>query len=85
MAEWPTWWNWELEVSPHAFKRMTERDFTELDLRRMLDIAQSVASDNVPGRWRVLSRLRRRPWEIIVEPDVEAQQVVVITAYPLDK
>ena len=85
MAEWPTWWNWDFEVSPHALKRMAERDFTELDLRRMLDIAQTVASDIVPGPWRVLTRLRRRLWEIIVEPDADAQHLVVITAYPLDK
>lgn len=70
---------------PHAFKRMAERNFTELDLRRMLDTAQTVDSDIVPGRWRVLCRLRRRSWEIIVEPDAKAQHVVVITAYPLDK
>ena len=47
--------------------------------------SQTVDSDIVPGRWRVLCRLRRRSWEIIVEPDAEAQHVVVITAYPLDK
>ena len=85
MAEWPTWWNWDFEVSPHALKRMAERDFTELDLRRMLDVAHSVDSDIVPGRWRILTRLRRRPWEIIVEPDDEAQHVVVVTAYPLSR
>ena len=39
--------------------------------------------DIVPGRWRVLTRLRRRPCEIILEPDTEAQHIVVITAYPL--
>ena len=83
MAEWPAWWHWDLEVSPHAFKRMAERDFTELDLRRMLDVAQTLDSDIVPGRWRILTRLRRRPWEIIVEPDAETQHVVIITAYPL--
>jgi hypothetical protein len=37
------------------------------------------------GRWRVLTQLRRRPWEIIVEPDAEAHRIVVITAYPLGK
>jgi len=64
---------------------MAERDFSELDLRRMLDTAQSVDSDIVPGRWRVQTRLRRRPWEIILEPDADAQHIVVITAYPLGK
>lgn len=60
MAEWPAWWNWDIEVSPHALKRMAERDFTELDLRRMLDLAQTINSDTVLGRWRVLTRLQRR-------------------------
>ncbi len=83
MAEWPAWWHWDIEISPHAFKRMAERDFSELDLRRMLETAQSVDTDIVPGRWRVLARLRRRPWEIILEPDAEAQHILVITAYPL--
>ena len=85
MPEWPLWWNWDIEVSPHALKRMAERDFTELDLRRMLDLAQTSDSDIVPGRWRLRTRLRRRPWEVIVEPDAEAQHVVVITAYPLSR
>jgi len=64
---------------------MAERDFTELDLRRMLDVAQTPDSDIVPGRWRILTRLRRRPWESIVEPDAETQHVVIITAYALIK
>lgn len=80
MPEWPLWWNWDIEVSPHALKRMAERDFTELDLRRMLDVAQTIDTDIAPGRWRLRTRLRRRPWEDIVEPDAEAQHVVVITA-----
>ena len=85
MPEWPLWWNWDIEVSPHALKRMAERDFTELDLRRMLDVAETIHADVVPGRWRLRTRLRRRPWEVIVEPDAEAQHVVVITAYPLSR
>ena len=57
----------------------------QLDLRRMLDVAQTIDSDIGPGRWRLRTRLRRRPWEVIVEPDAEAQLVVVITAYPLSR
>ena len=83
MTDWPVWWDWELEISPHAIKRMAERDFTELELRRMLDLASAVQPDLVPGRWRVVTRLRRRPWEVIIEPDSDARRVVVITAYPL--
>ena len=35
----PTWWDWELELSFHLEKRMLQRDFTEIDLRTMLDRA----------------------------------------------
>jgi hypothetical protein len=83
MAEWPEWWNWELELSPHALKRMADRDFTELELRRMLDVASDLQPDLLPERWRVVTRLRRRPWEVIVEPDTNTQRLVIITAYSL--
>lgn len=33
---WPIWWDWELEISPHVEKRMEERNFTEIDLRDMM-------------------------------------------------
>ena len=39
--EWPDWWEWELELSPHLEKRMVDRDFTELDLRTMLENAEA--------------------------------------------
>ena len=35
---WPEWWNWELELSPHLLKRMVDRRFTEVDVRRMLHV-----------------------------------------------
>jgi len=34
--ECPEWWDWELELNPHWLKRMGDRRFTEIDLRRML-------------------------------------------------
>ena len=37
--EWPEWWDWELEFPPHLEKRMESRNFTELDLRDMLEAA----------------------------------------------
>lgn len=82
MTDWPSWWQWDLEVSPHALKRMGDRDFTEIDLRRMLELATGIQADVVPGRWRIATRLRRRPWEVIVEPDDHTERVVVSTAYP---
>jgi hypothetical protein len=81
MSSWPSWWDWELELSPHLLKRMAERGFNELDLRRMLSVATSLRWDVVPGRWIARTRLRGRFWEVIVEPDDDAHRLVVITAY----
>ena len=80
---WPEWWHWELELSPHLLKRMTDRRFTEIDLRRMLERASSYRQDVVGERWVIETRHRSRRWEVIVEPDGERQLVVVITAYPV--
>jgi uncharacterized protein DUF4258 len=79
---WPEWWGWELEFHPHLFKRMVDREFTEVDLRRMLQHATDYRRDIVPGRWVVLARHRRQPWHVIVEPDFDAELLVVVTAYP---
>ena len=81
--EWPDWWDWELELSPHLFKRMTDRRFTEIDLRRMLERASGYREDVVEGRWIIETRHRGRAWEVIVEPDRERQLLVVVTAYPV--
>ena len=82
MPTWPAWWEWELELSSHLFKRMADRDFSEIELRRMLSVASKLRPDTVPDRWIVETRHRRAPWEVIVEPDAGAQLLVVITAYP---
>ena len=34
--EWPDWWDWELEFTPHLIKRMIDRQFNEVELRAML-------------------------------------------------
>jgi hypothetical protein len=80
---WPDWWDWELELSPHLLKRMTDRRFTEIELRRMLERASSYREDVVEGRWVIETRHRGRAWEVIVEPDRERQLLVVVTAYPV--
>ncbi len=84
MPTWPTWWEWELELSSHLFKRMADRDFSELDVRRMLSIASDIRGDIVPGRWIIETHHRRRSWEVIVEPDADAHLLIVITAYPVE-
>jgi len=63
---------------------MADRDFSELDVRRMLSIASDLRQDIVPERWVIETRHGRKPWEVIVEPDADAQLLIVITAYPVE-
>lgn len=83
IREWPTWWSWEIELSPHLLKRMVDREFTEVDLRRMLEHARRLLEDAVEGRWLVETRHSGRNWEVVVEPDFDLQRVLIITAYPV--
>lgn len=82
--QWPEWWSWELELTPHVLKRMVDRDFTEVDLRRMLELALKLSPDVLEGRFVVSTKHAERPWEVIIEPDDEEQLSVVITAYPVE-
>lgn len=81
MSSWPEWWAWELELSSHVERRMEDRDFSEVELRDMLERATGYREDVVDGRWIIETRHRKQPWEVIVEPDVREQLLVVITAY----
>jgi hypothetical protein len=83
--EWPDWWEWELEFTPHLETRMDDRNFTEVDLRYMLDGALSYRPDVVPDRFVIETLHGGRAWEVIVEPDVEERLLVVIPAYPTDR
>jgi hypothetical protein len=79
--QWPNWWNWELEISSHCLKRISERGFNETDLRTMLDHA--VQFEEQPhGTFLVSTTLAHRPWEVIVSPDEDHRLLVVVTAYP---
>lgn len=80
---WPPWWHWELELSPHLLKRMIDRQFNEVDLRRMLEHPRDLREDSVEGRWKVETLHEGRIWEVIVEPEAEVRLLVVVTAYPL--
>jgi hypothetical protein len=81
--EWPEWWAWELEFTPHLEERMEDRGFTEVDLREMLERASAYRADVVDGRWVIQTRHREQAWEVIVEPDVAERTLVVVTAYSL--
>ena len=78
---WPQWWEWEIEVTPHIEKRMEQRGFTQIDLRQMLQDARGLRQDKFEGRWIIVTRHQNRNWEIIVEPDDEGELLVVVTAY----
>ena len=71
----------ELEMTPHLEERMEERDFTEIDVREMLEGATAFAPDVVAGRFVIEALLRGRHWQIIVEPDPDDRLLVVVTAY----
>lgn len=80
--QWPEWWHWELEITPHVVKRMTDREFTEVDLRAMLDDAVGYVADHQEGRWVIETRFQKVTWKVIVEPDREDRFLVVVTAFP---
>lgn len=82
---WPEWFHWELGLTPHAKKRMLDRDFTEVDLRDMLEHATGYRADVVQGRWVIESRHRGIAWEVIVDPDERSRKLVVVTAYPVKR
>ncbi len=75
---------WELELTPHVERRMDDRDFTEIDLRSMLDVASAYRSDILTGRFVIVTRHNGRPWDVVVEPDRTDRLLVVVTAYPVD-
>ncbi len=83
MGNWPNWWDWELDVElPHLQKRMNDRNFSEADLRQMMEDATEYRDDHEPGRYQIHTRHGGRPWLVIVEPDPGTEFVIVITAYP---
>jgi hypothetical protein len=80
-VEWPEWWEWELELSPHLFRRMRDRGFSETDLRTMLQEARGFHPSHEEGRFVIESVRDNEPWEIVVEPDEAAEVLIVVTAY----
>jgi len=82
---WPEWWEWELELSAHLLKRMIDRQFSEVDLRGMLERAAGYSAGVVEGRWMIHTRHGRKAWTVIVEPDRESKLLVVVTAFPMDE
>jgi hypothetical protein len=77
----PQWWNWELSFTSHAELRMEQRGATELDVRAMLERATGYEPSVVEGRFMIHVVHRQRPWIVIVEPDIEAKRLLVVTTY----
>lgn len=82
-TDWQAWWDWELELSSHVLKRMVDRDFSDVDLRAMMESAVSFREGDEAGRFVVVTSHEQRPWEVIVEPDADDHLLIVITAYPV--
>jgi len=81
----PEWWNWELSFTGHAELRMEQRGVTEVDVRAMLERAMRYEPSVVGGRFMIHAVHRQRPWIVIVEPDVDAKLLVVVTSYEVSQ
>jgi len=82
--DWPEWLEWELVFASHLLRRMRDRGFTEVDLRRMLTDATNYRPGSVPGRWVVECQHEHSEWHVIVEPDFESRLLLVVTAFRVD-
>lgn len=80
-SQFPEWWDWELSFTAHAELRMEQRGVTELDVRAMLERATRYEPSVVEGRFMIHAVHQQRPWIVIVEPDVDAKLLVVVTPY----
>lgn len=63
---------------------MIDRDFNEIDLRRMLEDATGRRpqwAEDAELRFIVETRHRGGPWEVIVEPIAEESVLLIITAF----
>jgi hypothetical protein len=81
MIDWPDWFHWELELSQHLLKRMIDRRFNEVDLRKMLDDASGYNADVEEGRWAIEARHDNRRWIVVVEPLEQETKLLVVTAF----
>lgn len=61
---------------------MEEREFSEVDLRAMLEQPLDVTPMGRRGRCRVRARHGGREWIVVLEPEEEERVVIAVTAYP---
>lgn len=81
----PDWWDWPLSFTAHAELRMEQRGVSEVDLRTMLERATRYEASVVEGRFMIHATHERRPWIVIVEPDIDARLLVVVTPYEVSE
>ena len=82
MPAFPEWWNWDLSFTSHTEE---QRGVTEVDVRAMLEKATGFEPTVVEGRFMIHVRHLQRPWIVIVEPDVDAKLLVVVTVYEVSQ
>lgn len=80
----PPWWGWPLTFPRHVKDRMRQRGFSETDVRHMLFSFRALRPSADVGRWIVDAELEQRPWRIVLEPDHQQREIVVVTAYPAE-
>ena len=80
-SNWPAWWDWDIDLTPHVLKRMIDRGFSETGLRLMLESASGYRPSSTAGRFVILCPFEAQSWEVVVEPDESLQSLLIITAY----
>jgi hypothetical protein len=85
MPTLPVWWSWDLSFTGHAELRMQQRGVTEVEVRAMLERATGFEASVVEGRFMIHTRRGQTSWVVIVEPDVDAKLLVVVTVYEVSQ
>jgi hypothetical protein len=47
----------------------------------MMEHATNYYRSKEEGRWVIETRIRQKPWEIVVEPNAEKERLDVVTVY----
>ena len=64
---------------------MEQRAVTEVDVRAMLERATEYEPSVVEGRFMIHAIHNHRRWIVIVEPDIDAKLLVVVTPYEVSE
>jgi uncharacterized protein DUF4258 len=80
----PERWTWELSFVGHAEMRMEQRGVTEVDVRSTVERASGFEPNAIVGPYVIKTRQHGRPRIVIVEPEVEANLLVVVTVYEVE-